>query len=154
MGRLKGHWLLIAAGSCILVVVVGMALNIYFLIHTNTHTPNPLRYSNPQQIVDPQDFYHPGDTIKTLGTKCNVSKTAVRVQGTSAYEKTTAGSTENVQSFGGNRILDPGCLTRVFTMALPSTLTTGTWRLTGHDCTVSGNQCADWYTEIFRVTGR
>ena len=153
--RLNTHIkvLTLVAIACGLVVLLTIGLQVYLLIEINSGDgPNPLRYSNPQQVIQSQVTYKPGDILRTIGTKCNSGKAAVFIGGESVFEKTTGtGSVDRVRLDYGTRLLDPGCLTRMFAQTLPTSLSPGPWRLVGRDCLPNGRHCADWFTETFVV---
>lgn len=144
------------------VVVFSVAMlflasaSLYVLLHRNANPPNPLESPSPEQIVDKLPAYHVGDTINVLGSKCNTSKTAVRIFGTSFWQSSDIGGPAGSIPSGGNtasgRDLQPGCMPLSFPHVIPNSVTPGKWRFVGRDCTDQG-QCSDWFTDEIVVTG-
>ena len=140
---------LIAAFLLVGLTFASMVLMLVVLV-TVAPEPNPLRYSNPQSIINLAPSYKPGDVFMDTVTKCNRGDKEVRITGTSFWVPVDASGSQAVEAGTGSRVLEPGCLVRVLSNTVPLTLTPGKWRLEGQDCTPSG-QCAEWFTDTITV---
>lgn len=145
---------MVAALTLLASILFISGASVYIQIHSHANPINPLESPSPEQIVNKLSAYHVGDVITVLGSKCNTSKKAVRIFGTSFWQSSEIGGPAGSIPSGGNtasgRDLQPGCMPLSFPHVIPTSLTPGKWRFVGRDCTDTG-LCRDWFTDEFLV---
>lgn len=108
---------------------------------------NPLRYPVPQRITS-SAVVQAGDVLLVNAQKCNDSHEPVLVIANSWWKRQDDQGLVPYQS--GQRVLEPGCVTLMFTNTTPETLAPGLWRLEGREC-IKTDVCGTWFSDTFRV---
>lgn len=147
----NGRLLVIAVVYSIIAAIV-LGVTFLTMLWSGNDSFAPLGDYNTPQLILSSKTVSVGGYILVKGTKCNLSDKPVSVVGT-AYFRQENSETKYVGLFTGTRILEPGCITKIFRNNLPPEVTPGTWILCGYDEVREGSkvQTITWKTESFEV---